>query len=76
MKTPIEKYVIERVKELRTEHGISQAKLAAILGAKQSFIGEAESDKHPTKYNLNHLFTFAKHFQCSMKDFFPADLDM
>lgn len=76
MKTPIERYVIARVKGKRIEFGLTQAKLGDIIGVKQSFIGEAESDKHPTKYNLNHLLVFAKFFKCSMKDFFPDDIDL
>lgn len=75
MKTPIERYVIARVKELRIGRGLSQVKLADIIDVKQSFIGEAESDKFPTKYNLNHLFVFAKFFNCSIKDFFPDDIE-
>lgn len=75
MKTPIEKYVIARVKEMRVGCGLSQVKLADVIDVKQNFIGEVESERYPTKYNLNHLFAFAKFFNCSMKDFFPDDMN-
>lgn len=40
MKTPIELYVINRVKALRIEKGISQAELAFMINVSSGFIGK------------------------------------
>jgi len=71
MKSPIEMYVIEQVRRIRAEQHISQAMLAYGIGVTKGFIGQAESPKSPTKYNLNHLNEIAKYFNCCLADFFP-----
>ena len=73
MKTPIEVYVIEQVRRMRLEQHISQASLAYGIGVTKGFIGQAESFKYPTKYNLNHLNELAKYFNCRLTDFFPEE---
>lgn len=67
----IEQYVINRVKDLRKEKGISQKELAYRLDLSIGFIGDIESPKSRAKYNLNHINELAKVFECSPKDFLP-----
>ncbi|TCD03954.1 XRE family transcriptional regulator [Pedobacter psychroterrae] len=69
--TEVEQYVIDRVKSMRNERGISQAKLANLLEVSQGFIGDCENPKYRAKYNLNHINRLAKIFNCSFQDFFP-----
>lgn len=69
--TKIEKHIIQRVKELRIEHGYTQISLSQRLNMSDSFIGHVESFKRRDKYNINHLNALAKIFKCSPKDFFP-----
>ena len=71
LKTDIETYVINKVREKRMEQNITQSELAVRLNVSNGFIGQAESSKSPTKYNLNHLNQLAIIFDCSLKDFFP-----
>lgn len=71
MKTPIERYIIEQVKQLRLDRGMSQADLAFKMGLSYGFIGKVESPNLPAKYNLNHLNALAVIFNVSPKDFFP-----
>jgi len=71
LKTDIEAYVINKVKERREQHKLSQSELATELNVSNGFIGQAESSKSPTKYNLNHLNKLAIIFNCSVKDFLP-----
>jgi transcriptional regulator with XRE-family HTH domain len=71
LKSDIEAYVIRRVKEMREAKGFSQSELAVRLNVSNGFIGQAESSKSPTKYNLNHLNQLAVIFECSIKDFMP-----
>ncbi|MGH7238489.1 MAG: helix-turn-helix domain-containing protein [Candidatus Saccharimonadales bacterium] len=69
--TPIEQYVIERIKKIRIEKGFSQRRLENEADFPNGFIGRIESPKWRVKYNLNHLNKIAKVLKCSIKDFFP-----
>lgn len=71
MKTKIDFFVIERVRERRIENNLSQADLAYELGMSVGFIGKVESKKYPTHYNVKHLNDLAKILQCSPQDFLP-----
>ncbi|WDT67934.1 helix-turn-helix domain-containing protein [Cloacibacterium sp. TD35] len=70
-KTKIEQIVIDKIKEIRLSKGFSQDDISVFLNTSRGFIGQIESPKYPSKYNLNHLNTLAKEFDCSIKDFFP-----
>ena len=69
--TPIEQYVIDKVKEIRTSKGISQAKLAHLIDLSVGFIGNVENRKHIAKYNLNHLNRISGELEVAFCDFFP-----
>lgn len=71
MKSKIDQYVINKVREMRTEKGISQADLANELSMSVGFIGKVESLKYPSHYNLKHLNQLAKILGCSPQDFLP-----
>ena len=71
MKSKIDTYVIERVKEKRIEKNLSQAELAYELEVSVGFIGMVESPKYETHYNLKHLNDLAKILKCSPQDFLP-----
>ncbi|HVS98794.1 MAG TPA: helix-turn-helix transcriptional regulator [Puia sp.] len=71
MKTKIDMFVINRVKEKRLEKNISQAELANELGMSVGFIGKVESPKYPSHYNIKHLNQLAKILDCSPQDFLP-----
>ena len=70
-KTELDLYIINKVKELRTKTGISQAVLAIKLEVSDAFIGQIENPKHRAKYNLSHINKLAQIFNCSPKDFLP-----
>lgn len=71
MKSAIDLFVINKVKEKRKELNISQRGIADILGCSAGFIGEVESDNYVTKYSVHQLFLIAKEFECSLSEFFP-----
>jgi transcriptional regulator with XRE-family HTH domain len=73
LKTDIEAYVINKVREKREQYSMSQSELAVELDVSNGFIGQAESSNSPTKYNLNHLNSLAVIFKCSIKDFMPDE---
>jgi len=71
LKSDIESFVIKKVKEKRELLKLSQSELAFKLDVSNGFIGQVESPKYPTKYNLNHLNKLAVILGCSPKDFMP-----
>ena len=72
MTTEIEQFVIEKVKQKRMAVNFSQADLAHRLNVSNGFIGKVESPKYLAKYNLNHINTLAKIFDCAPSDFLPS----
>lgn len=56
---------------MREEKGFSQADLSYELGVSVGFIGQVESPRYATHYNLKHLNELARILQCSPKDFMP-----
>lgn len=71
MLTEIEKYVINKTKELRIAHNLSQADLAHKIDVSSGFIGKVESLKYNSKYNLNHINKIARVLNVSPKDLLP-----
>jgi len=69
--TNIEKYIIEKVKVMRLDRGLSQLELSQKLEMSDSFISHVEAPSKRAKYNLNHLNRIAEIFKCSPKDFWP-----
>ena len=70
-KSEIEMFVISRARSLREEANLSQSELAFRLGVSNGFIGQVESMKSQSKYNLDHINRLAQIFNCSPKDFLP-----
>ena len=71
MKSDIDLFVINRIKEKRKELNVSQRGMAAILDCTAGFIGQVESENSDTKYSVQQLYLIAKDFECSPADFFP-----
>jgi len=71
MRSQIDEYVIDKVRERRMELNISQAELADCINISRGFIGNCESIGKNYKYNINHLNEIAKILKCSPKDFLP-----
>ena len=76
MRTTIQQYVIDRVREKRQALGISQEKLSIALGFEsQGYISKIEStsENYDDSYNVNHLNEIAKILKCCPRDFWPED---
>ena len=71
MKSAIELYIVQKVKEQRKKRKMSQRYLADFLNVSQSFIRNIENENDDTAYNIDHLNEIAKIFDCSIRDFFP-----
>ena len=75
MRSPIQQYIIDRVREKRLAIGMSQEKLSIALDFEsQGYISKIESSSgsYDDHYNIDHLNEIAKIFKCSPKDFFPV----
>jgi len=73
MLSKIDLYVIDKVREIRTQKNISQAELAHRIEVSQGFIGKVESLKYEAKYNLNHLNKIAEALEISPKELLPQE---
>jgi transcriptional regulator with XRE-family HTH domain len=76
MRTPIEQYIIDKVRETRIAARVSQESLAYSLGFEsKGYISmiEGSADKYNESYNVNHLNAIAKILKCSPKDFWPLE---
>jgi transcriptional regulator with XRE-family HTH domain len=71
MKSKVDLYVINKVKEMRLERSLSQAEIAYELDMSVGFIGKVESSNYPAHYNIKHLNDLAKILKCSPQDFLP-----
>jgi transcriptional regulator with XRE-family HTH domain len=71
LKSRIDQYVINKVREKRLALKLSQLELAHAIGVSPAFIGKVESQKTDTHYNVNHLNRLALVLGCSPQDFFP-----
>lgn len=69
----IEAYIIEKVKEKRIQHGLSQLALSQKLDMNDSFVSHVESSSKRAKYNVNHINALSKALNCSPKDFLPQE---
>jgi transcriptional regulator with XRE-family HTH domain len=71
LKSKIDWFIINKVKELRIDKKLEQDDLAIHLNVSDGFIGHIESPNQRAKYNTQHLNELAKLFKCSPKDFWP-----
>lgn len=69
--TPLEQYVIDKVREMRIGKGMTVRTLAFEMEVSFGFIGNIENPKHKAKYKLEHLNKLAEIFECSPRDFLP-----
>lgn len=70
-KTDLDLFIVQKVKEMRLKHRMSQAVVATKLDLSNGFFAQIENPKHRAKYNIAHLNKLAKIFNCSPRDFLP-----
>jgi len=69
--SPIEQYVIDFVRKLRSDRNMTQEDIANIVEVSRSYIGDIESPNTRAKYNLSHLNALADYFDMSPRLFLP-----
>ncbi|GGH35418.1 hypothetical protein GCM10007423_27040 [Dyadobacter endophyticus] len=72
-KTDFEIAVINQVRKVRKAKGYTQDDLAMFLNLTRGFIGQIESPKFPSKYNIEHIGILAREMNCSPKDLMPEE---
>jgi transcriptional regulator with XRE-family HTH domain len=70
-KSDFEIAVINQVRKVRKAKGYTQDDLAMFLNLTRGFIGQIESPKFPSKYNIEHIGVLAREMNCSPKDLMP-----
>lgn len=71
MKSAIELYVSEKVREYRNKKKWSQQYLADCVNLSASFISNRENPTTDDAFNLDHINVLAKVFECKIYDFLP-----
>ena len=71
MKSKIELYTIEKVKERREQLDMKLTYFADCMNMSHQFISKIEDCDTDKAYNLDHLNDIAVILECSIKDFFP-----
>lgn len=66
-------YIINRVRELRKEKGISQSELSVEMGFSEKLIGSVENPTLTAKFNIRHLNLLAISLKCSLWDIVPKE---
>lgn len=67
----VEQYIIDRVKELRTEKKLTQRDLAYRMDVSQVFIAHVENPRAREKYNINHVYKLVEILECDITDILP-----
>lgn len=72
LKSSIELYIVNAIREKRKSLKKSQEDIANVLGVTVGYIGQIESKKLKSMYSYDQLNELAKFFKCSPKDFMPG----
>lgn len=71
LKSKIDWFIVNQVREKRLEKNLSQDDIAIHLDLSKGYIGHIESPNFIAKYNTGHLNELAKLFKCSPREFLP-----
>src|SRR5689334_8055744 len=69
--TPIDQFVIDFVRGLRTAKKLTQEDIGNIIGISRSYVRDIESPNSRAKFNIRHVNALADYFNMSPRDFFP-----
>ena len=68
--------IIQTIKKLRIEEGISQSKISEILGISRGQVGYIESPVYPHKYTLKQIDTLCKALNYPIEKLFLPDTEI
>lgn len=67
----IDRYIIDKVKELRTAKGYSQEHLSGLIGKAEGYIGNVESPKEESIIIQKYLMSWLRLWNVPLKNFGP-----
>jgi len=62
LKNAVDWFITNKIKEIRSNQGLTQVDIAVHLNLTSGFVGQVESPNFKTKYNTAHLNELAKLF--------------
>lgn len=68
--------IIQRIKKLRTDQCISQAKMSEILGISRGQMSNIENPNYPHKYTLKQIDTLCKAINYPIEKVFLPDTEI
>ena len=68
--------IIQRIKKLRIDKGISQAKISEILGISRGQMSNIENPNYPHKYTLKQIDTLCKALNYPIEKVFLPDTEI
>lgn len=68
--------IIQRIKKLREDNGISQAKLSEILGISRGQVSNIENPNYSHKYTLKQIDTICKHLDYPVEKIFLPNVNI
>lgn len=75
MKTEYQQNVINRIKKIREDKGVTQLSFAELLGISPGQMGNIDSYKQPHKYTIKQIVTICDSLGVKIEDiFFPEDI--
>lgn len=74
MKSDFDKEIIERIRALRKEFGVSQRGIARVIGTAHNFPQQVEDFDSPCKYSAEQIYFIAQYFMVPVSTIYP-DLD-
>lgn len=73
MKSKIELYVSQKVKEYRIARGWSHQYLGDIINLSRTFVANRENSNSDDAFNLDHINALAVAFGCSVWELLPQN---
>lgn len=73
MKSKIELYVSQKVKEYRLARGWSHQYLGDIINLSRTFVANRENPNSDDAFNLDHINALAVVFDCKVWDLLPEN---
>lgn len=68
--------IIQKIKKLRTDKGVSQAKMSEILGISRGQMSNIENPNYPHKYTLKQIDTLCKALNYPIEKIFLPDTEI
>lgn len=73
MKTEYQLSIVNRLRDLRQKHNLSQAQVATSIGISTGQMGNIETPKASHKYTIGQIYTLCNEFNISIAEIFLSE---